>query len=170
MRTILIRLAELLGLCFIMSPISCALYYYKWIPNTEAAYGIMLVIITIIFIVSNVLMLRRCYFDLRNTVAYYVTNYMAYFVFMVITYVTFRLFGEVPYAWLFNTLKLAAFTDFDLSSLRSTFFTHGIMLLIIAVAPIGMDWVFELPDEDFDEDEEDFDEDDLDEDDDSVVE
>lgn len=154
MRTILIRLAELLLLCFTMSPISCALYYYHWIPNTEAAYGILLIVITIIFIVSNVFMLRQCYFDLRDTAAYYITNYIAYFVFMVITYVTFRLFGEIPYAWLFNTLKLAAFTDFDLSSLRSTFVTHGIMLLIIAVAPIGMDWVFDLPEEDF-EDEED---------------
>lgn len=154
MRTILIRLVELLLLCFTMSPISCALYYYQWIPNTDAAYGIMLIIMMIIFIVSNVFMLRQCYFDLRNTAAYYITNYIAYFVFMVITYVTYRLFGEVPYAWLFNTLKLAAFTDFDLSSLRSTFVTHGIMLLIIAVAPIGMDWVFDLPEDDFDEEDE----------------
>lgn len=159
MKTVLIRLAELLGLCMTLSALSCALWYYKIIPRTESAYGLVLIVVSIIFLVSNAFMLRQCFFDLRNVAAYYLLNYLAYFIFMVITYVTFRVFGEVPYAWMFNTLKLAAFTDFDLSSLRSTFVMHLIMLVLITVAPIGMEWVFDLPDEIFDEEEDDFEDD-----------
>ena len=46
---------------------------------------------------------------------------------------------------MFNTLKLTAFSKLDLSTTEATMLTHGIMLVLIAVAPIGMDWVVNSP-------------------------
>lgn len=160
MRTVIIRLAELLGLCFIMSPISCALYYFKIIPNTDAAYSIVLLIATCIFVTANVFMLRHCFFELRSRKAYYLLNYTAYFLFMLITVLVYEFFGQIPYAWMFNTLKLLAFSNFDFSTAAATAVTHFMMLGVIALAPIGMDWIFDVPFEEFDDEE--FDEDEFD--------
>lgn len=155
MRTILTRLAEMLLLCFTLSTISCALLYYEWIPVTESAYGITLLIVAIIFIVCNVFMLRQCYFDLRDPRMYYILNFAAYGIFMLITAVVYKGFGRVVFSWMFNALKLLTYTDFDLSAVHSTAVMHAIMLVVIAIAPIGMEWIFDIPDEVFeDEDEE----------------
>ena len=161
MRTVITRLAELLGLCFYMSPISCAMYYYKFIPNTDTAYSIVLLVATAIFITANVFMLRHCFFELHSRRDYYLYNYIAYGIFMLITVLVYKIFGQVPYAWMFNTLKLLAFSDFDFSTAAATAVTHFAMLGVIALAPIGMDWIFDVPFEEFDDEE--FDEDEFDE-------
>ncbi len=148
MRTILIRLAELLGTSFLLSPITCALYYYAIIPTTHSSYAIVLFIAMVLFIVINIFMLRNCYFDLRNPLLYYTFNYISYAIFMGITVLSRTVFGATPYAWLFNAFNMFAFSEFELTALQSTFVTHAIMLIVIAVAPIGMRWIFDLPEED----------------------
>ena len=160
MRTVFMRLGELLLLCFTMSPISCALYYYNFIPNTDMAYSLVLLAVTVIFVTANVFMLRHCFFELHDRVAYYLLNYIAYGIFMLITVLVYKIFGQVPYAWMFNTLKLLAFSDFDFSTAAATAVTHFAMLGVIALAPIGMDWIFDVPFEEFDDEE--FDEDEFD--------
>lgn len=149
MRTILRRLAELLIPCFIMSPITCALYYYEVIPPTHEAYAVMLFFVQIIFVLINVLSLRKDYFELCNPPLYFVLNYVAYGIFIAITLVCYKFLAPVPYAWLFNTLKLMAFSEFDASTLTATILTHIMMIIAIALAPIGMEWVFEVDDEVF---------------------
>lgn len=155
MRTVITRLAELLGLCFIMSPISCALYYYEFIPRTDMAYSLVLLAATVIFITANVLFLRHCFFELHDRKAYYVLNYTAYGIFMLITVLVYEIFGQIPYAWMFNSLKLLAFSEFDFSSANATAVTHFVMLGVIALAPIGMDWIFDIPVEELEDEFED---------------
>lgn len=135
MRTILIRLAELLSLCFIGSSVTCALYYYHVIANTDLAYFLTLSIAVAIFIAKNISMLLRCYYELPILKTYYLLNYSAYGIFMLIGAVVYLLFGEIPYAWMFNTLKLATFSILDLHALASTALTHLVMLIVIAVIP-----------------------------------
>lgn len=123
------------------------------------AYSLVLLVVTIIFVTANAFMLRHCFFELHDRKAYYVLNYTAYGIFMLITVLVYEIFGQIPYAWMFNTLKLLAFSEFDFSTAAATAVTHFMMLGVIALAPIGMDWVFDIPVEEFeDEFEDEFDE------------
>lgn len=146
-----------------MSPISCALYYYNLIPTDNfTVYSLVLLAATVIFVTANVFMLRHCFFELHDRVAYYLLNYIAYGIFMLITVLVYKIFGQVPYAWMFNTLKLLAFSKLEsVTTAGATAVTHIIMLGVIALAPIGMDWVFDIPVEEFEDEfeDEEFDED-----------
>ena len=153
MRTILLRLGDLLSLSFIMSPIFCALFYYRVFdpaPETMAkAQAITLALVTVVFIICNVLMLRRCFFEIKNRKIYYIFNYSAYAIFILLTVVAFFvskfvLKTEVPYAWMFSVLKLAKFLGLTSSTLVATAMMHFVMLIVIALAPIGMGWVLEF--------------------------
>ena len=147
MRTILLRLRDLLCLSFALSSLSCALYYYGVISASRETYGLVLIATTVVFIVSNIFMLRKCFFDIANLKMYYILNYSAYCIFMMITAGVYLWFGELPYAWLFNTLKLTSFAKTALSTVTSTMITHVVMLVVIAVAPAGMDWVLQFTEE-----------------------
>ena len=149
MRIILKRLAELLLLCFILSPITCALYYYELIPQTDSAYAIVLFCAQLIFIIVTVFSLRGDYFDLCNPPLYFTFNYISYGLFAIITALCYKFVGRVPYAWLFNTLQLMGFSELDLKGYGATIFTHVMMIIAIALAPIGMEWIFDVDDEVF---------------------
>ncbi|MBE6680254.1 MAG: hypothetical protein E7598_07025 [Ruminococcaceae bacterium] len=136
MRRILKNLLRLLLYCFVTSPVSCALYYYRIIPNTDIAYARVLLVITVGFIAYYLHFLRRGYSKLRrNKKKYFTVNLSSYGIFMLITAVVYILFGEIAYAWMFNSLKLLAFVSNDFSSFGATAIMHIIMLCVIAIAP-----------------------------------
>jgi|GEM_PF-1347758 len=164
MRTILIRTAELLLSCITLSLIPNLLYRY-WFIDMQW-FRILTLVAMGIFVIVNVFMLRRCYFELRSEWRYYLFNYLAYGIFMLITalvYVVFVVMAVKPdvYSWLFNALKLTRFSELKFGSIDATLISHAIMLCTIALAPIGMDWIWSIPDEAFEDDE--FDDDDEDE-------
>ena len=138
MRPVIIRLAEITLLCGLLSSVSCALYYYQFIANTDIAFCMLLAIAFSAFVIANVFMLRRCFREMPKLKSYYFFNYVAYGIFIAISVIMYKKFGEVPYAWCFSTLKLAAFLPVDLSTLRATMLSHLVMLLVIAIAPLDI--------------------------------
>lgn len=141
MRTVLLRLKDLFLLCFIISPISCALYYYGVIPNTDGAFCTLLLLASFVFVISNVFMLRKCFCEIADPQIYYVLNYVAYGIFILITVVMYFVLDDVPYAWLFSTIKFLKFALPNISTLFAVVFMHVVMLIVITVAPIGLEWI-----------------------------
>ena len=145
MRTILIRFTELIALCSVTSFLGNLVVFFGVIPIDDITiYNIILTASVIFFIVCNILMLRRCFFELRSRVKYYLYNYIAYGIFMATTAVVYKIFGETVYAWLFNTLKILKFSEAGVHTIYATAFFHFLMLAVIGFAPWGMDWVLRI--------------------------
>ena len=145
MRTVLIRLAELLALCVATSIVGNLVVFFGVIPADDVTfYNVILTASVIFFIVCNVFMLRRCFFELRSRVKYYLYNYIAYGIFMATTAVVYKIFGETVYAWLFNTLKILKFSEAGVHTIYATAAFHILMLAVIGFAPWGMDWVLRI--------------------------
>lgn len=137
MRIILLKLLRMLAFCCVPSVISCMLYYYNFIKNTNEAYSVILAVIFAIFFLDNLFMLRWCY---RSNTRYrkkkfYLYNYSAYGLFVLISVLTYIFLGEAIYALLFNTLKLLTFAIVGVTTFQSSLISHLIIIALIAITP-----------------------------------
>lgn len=95
-----------------------------------------------VFVTVNFRMLRRCYFDLRDSFLYYTANIAAYLLFALFSACVYRVFSSEIYTWFFALTKFLKYTNIALSVPYSAAVFHLIGFLIIFIAPIGMDWIF----------------------------
>lgn len=142
LRPVLIRFTEMMVLCISFSSICCALFYYQIIVNSDFSFCLALFLAISVFVLANTFMLRRFYLEYPVLKVYYILNYIAYGIFMFTTAVVYILFGEVIYAWMFSTLKITAFMKVDHTTVQATAFSHFIMLLLIAIAPLDLYFSF----------------------------
>ncbi|MBQ8836656.1 MAG: hypothetical protein IJ002_04010 [Clostridia bacterium] len=64
--------------------------------------------------------------------------------FMIFSLLVYLIFGNVAYTWMFSIFKVARFCNLQLSIAASAIASHVVMLAAIALAPLGMDWIFEF--------------------------
>ena len=159
------RLFELLFWSGVLSFTSCMLYLYQFFYASEANFAIVLMIAFLIFVIAQVFQLRRCYYELHSPLAYYLSNYAAYALFILVSVAVNFWIGDVAYGWVFNIFKVLRFAKTQWPIFEASAASHLLMLVIIAIAPIGMGRIFDFDDirpelmEEYleDEEEEDFD-------------
>ena len=134
---ILLRFAEIFGICGIFSAIlsilslTCNSFLNGLIPLLLAIFAIM-------FVIANIMQLRRCYFEVKGGMDYYISNFTAYAIFAVATAAVYLLFGDTTYTWLFAITKVISFFGDRVSIVASTALFHFVMCMIIILAPIGL--------------------------------
>ena len=151
-KVIIRRFLELLLPCAAFSALAVVLNVYLFNSTTTAAF-IIAFLGAVAWFALNVRMLRNCYFDLHDKKEYFIANFIAYALFGICTVLVYLYFSNVVYGWIFAIAKLFKYTQLNFSTVQSTAMFHLFGGLMICLAPIGMNWIFE-PDED-EEDEQD---------------
>ena len=148
-KIIIRRFIELLLTCAVISSVMTILNLSEAVEGKTCLFmGLLLG--TAVFIFVNVIMLRRCYFDLQSKYRYYTANIIAYILFVAVSFAVYFLCSNECYAWIFAITKFARYTNAELSTQHSALLFHGIGLLTVIFAPLGMSWVF-MNEDDYDE-------------------
>lgn len=145
-KVIIRRFLELLLPCACVSAIAVVLNVYLFNSTTMAAF-IIGFLGAVAWFALNVHMLRNCYFDLHDKKEYFIANFIAYALFGICTVLVYVCFSGAVYSWIFAIAKFLKYTQLDFTTVQSTAFFHLLGGLMICLAPIGMNWIFE-PDED----------------------
>lgn len=135
------RFIEVTGFCVLFSVI-LAMMSRSTVSMVNGLVPISMMILTLVYVILNVLMLRRCYYDIMGIRDYYTGNVVAYLVFAIINIVVCILFNDVIYTWLFAITKFARFFGENVSKIESALIFHLIMLMVIFVAPVGMKEIY----------------------------
>lgn len=144
MFVILQRLGELLFWSATLSFTSCMLYLFEFFYASEANFAIVLMIGFLIFVTAQVFMLRRCYYELHSPGAYYLFNFAAYALFILVSVAVNFLISDVAYGWVFNIFKVLRFAKTQWPIFDASAASHLVMLVVILLAPIGMGRIFEF--------------------------
>ncbi len=135
------RFVELMAWTVVLS-IACILISYLNLENPQKILKVCLPLGALIFVLINVDMLKHCYYDLRKKYIYYLTNYIAYFLYMAVTALVYFLFGITVYSWAFGITRFLGYTFSAITNHASVIIFHVIMLVAIGIAPLGMDRIF----------------------------
>lgn len=110
--------------------------------DTENKLLTALAVGVVVFMSINTVMLRHCFFDLENRNFYYITNVIAYFLFVLANLAVYYFCSEEVYTWIFAITKIAHFSVLDVSNLYSALAFHCIGMIVTMIAPLGMSWIF----------------------------
>ena len=139
-KSTLFRFAEITGLCIFLSAVISAIFSIPQFVTDVAACRVVLVLANIIFLAAGIYLLRRCFFFMRHTLSFFIVNYSAYALFVIANIATLALAPAATYTWLFGITKILSIASaFNVSNLRSAIVFHAIMVVIIALSPMGMD-------------------------------
>lgn len=97
---------------------------------------------TALFVFINIRRLRLCYFDVHSNFIYYSVNYAAYFIFAAVSFAIYKFCSNEVYTWMFAITKFAKYI-MEFSNVESALIFHGVGLLMILLAPLGMGWIFD---------------------------
>lgn len=101
-----------------------------------------LVAANLIFLAAGIYLLRRCFFFMRHTLSFFIVNYAAYLLFAAANLLALELAPSTVYTWLFGITKIFSISSaFAVTNLLSAVMFHAIMIVIIALSPMGMDRV-----------------------------
>lgn len=100
----------------------------------------------IVFLTANFIMLRHCYFDLRDDYMYYKANIAAQLLFALFGIIAYILLPSVAYTLIFALTKFMKYTFLNLSAPFSAALFFIIGFSVIFLAPIGMGWIYETDD------------------------
>lgn len=95
----------------------------------------------VIYAAVNIFLMRNSFYVLKSRVAYYASNYIAYFIFAAVNLGLCSIINNTVYTSLFAITKIFVYTQFSISVFISAVIFHLIMLAVVTIAPIGMDWV-----------------------------
>ncbi len=139
-RMLLWRTGELFALDIILS---AAITFLNIIDVLHGAGMLMagLCLGAIAFIAVQFFWMRSAFFAAQDKKLYYIANYTAYMIFILVNIGVFFSCGNEPYAWLFAITKFVRFMPFGVSNFVSAVIFHVLMLLAVALAPVGMGWV-----------------------------
>lgn len=140
------RLLEML-VCTAVLSIVCVALRFAGIVHSQNGLIISLFIGVIIFVWVNVSQCKQCFFELRDNRLYYLTNYLAYLLYIVVATGVYVLWGNGGYSWVFAIVNFLSYLPAGISSPLSAAIFHVIMLIAIFLAPLGMGWIFEEEEE-----------------------
>lgn len=95
----------------------------------------------VLYIAINIKLMRNCFFDLRSNLLHYSSNFAAYILFAALNLNLCNAQTGTLYTWLFAVTKILVYTHFNVSAFTSAIFFHTVMMIMVLLAPIGMDWV-----------------------------
>ena len=144
MFVILQRLFELLFWSGTLSFVSCMLYLFEFFYASEANFAIVLMVAFLIFIIINIVLLRRCYFELHSTWRYYAFNIIAYALFILSSVAVNFFISDIAYGWAFNIFKVLRFAKTQWPIFDASAASHLVMLAVILIAPIGLGRIFDF--------------------------
>ena len=147
MKAALYRLGELLAGCVIMSAFICALCVSGPMPVGSIQRDVALALLPVIYVVWNVVMLRRCYRILCRIKIYYIVNSCAGLFFALISICAFFTIPRALYSWMFLATYLAGFSNIGIQPFLSVILFHSVITASIFVAPVGMGWVKKMEEE-----------------------
>ena len=148
------RLFDYFVVCTILSVLMVLLNHSEIVEETKIV-KVMMFLGAILFIIENIRMLRGCYYALKNDKVYLIVNISVYIVFALITYAFYWLAPKIIFTWLFAVTRFGEFVFEPMKTSISIAIFHIIQLIIIFIAPTGMNWVFKEVYENF-ENEEDY--------------
>lgn len=121
------------------------------ILNTQTHLGFASLLGVAVFMIINIKLSRNCYFDLRSNYNYYFSNILSYLIFVFIGILVYLLFPDYIFTCFFSIIKVAKYSRFIVSTFLSMLYFHTIGFLCILFAPIGMGWVFDMIENNFEE-------------------
>lgn len=137
------RFLEMLITCALISAVAVVLNIMG-LFTTRISVFILVLLGAILWFSLNVHMLRRCFFDLCDRKAYYISNFIAYAIFGICTVIVYLCFQSAVYGWIFAITKLFKYTKFSITTAQSAAIFHLFGGLMILLSPIGMKWIFTL--------------------------
>ena len=133
------RLGEITLLEVLLSLIYTAMCVGEFFPQTRTACSLWSAIFVTLFILINSYMHRGLCYALGEADMYYKTSYASHIAFAVINIIMYFLLGNGKYTWLFSITKFAQFFGNQrISTFSSILIFHTIMMVVIAIAPIGI--------------------------------
>ena len=99
---------------------------------------LLILLINILYFCIDVPAMRRCYFALRGSLDYYIANFLALFVFGVVSTLLCATAANV-FTWMFLVAKFLHCLPYGISTLKSLFFFIFAVALAIIFAPFGLD-------------------------------
>ena len=129
--------------CAVMSSIVCILCVSGPMPNGSIQRDIALAILSPIFIVWNILSLRRHYFYLHGIAEYYKVNLCDNIMFVLISVAFYICGSQKVYSWLFLATLMLRFSSIGITSIASILLFHASLVISVFIAIIGMGWVEE---------------------------
>ena len=99
-----------------------------------------------LFMIANFIMLRNCYCDFRDNRLFRFVNFLAYLVFLAVSFSIF-LYSSKAYTWLFAITKFLRYTDTSITVAASAAVFHSVGIAEVFLAPTGLGWVLECDDE-----------------------
>ncbi len=118
------------------------LFNFSGIAGSKKMLMVFLTLGTLAYLLLNLHQLKQCFYDLQDKKMYYYSNFIAYFLFVIVSLLVYVLAGNTAYAWCFAITKFLRYSPLGISNLVSALIFHGLLLLVIIIAPIGMDWIF----------------------------
>ncbi len=138
------RTMHLVWGCVALSSLVTFLYESGFMPRGKESFLVELCIGVVFYIAFNIKMMRKIYFLVRKKAIYYVINFGAYFVFVLINMLAYAICSNYIFAWLFAITKFIRYTNLGLTRPESICVFHMIMAIAILCAPIGMGWLYEM--------------------------
>lgn len=132
------RFAELLLIEIILSALVTLLNIYGFL-STQQQLLTGLFVVSLIYVGINIFLMRNSFYFLRREWAYYISNYVAYFIFAAINLIMCKAGGAI-YTWLFAITKTFVYTRYEFSMFISACLCHVIMIVVIPLSTIGIDW------------------------------
>lgn len=111
------------------------------IGNSPVLLGIIMSVCLFLVIIIYAYMLRSYFFFVKNTFDYFTVNLSAYLVSFIINIITYSLYAYDIISKPFYVVPYFVydfFCQFGVSMLASTLFVHGIMVIMIFLAPFEL--------------------------------
>ena len=137
------RTTEMLMGSILLSVLVCLMCITGVLPIDSARRDVALIIVPVIYIILNIRMLRKAYWDLGNRGAYYIINLCAHALFALVSLSTLAFCPRETYSWLFIVTGFMRFSRIGISACISITLFHILAVSSIFLAPLGMNWIFE---------------------------
>lgn len=147
MYVIIRRFLEFALIEVLISAVVTALFHFEILPSTGLSIFFTTACGAILYFVSQFFLLRHCFVCMRIKGPFYLYNSIAYAIFALVSVIIYEFIGNFVFTWSFSITKMAHFFYTPISISLSVAIFHTLVLILIFVAPMGMEWIF-LFDED----------------------
>lgn len=153
MLVIIKRFLIMLGICIFLSAVIGVLAFYGFVDgNMRGRTGILTIAAVAIFLYFNFSSLRNTYADIKNQKRYFLFNIIACLMFAMVNAVFYLKTNNLIYGFTFGITKFLSTiilpTGFIFGNILSAAILHFLLLVSVLLAPIGMDWIFLVQEED----------------------
>ncbi len=138
-RAVFIRFAELTLSSAVLSASASALFCMNSFKSNVLNISIVLLCVCVLFVIFNLICMRKCFWEIGNYGIFYVTAFVSYALFAVLGLGVYTVFGPRLHMWIFGVSKVVtAMSSYKIPTLYSMAFFHLLMIATILLSPIGI--------------------------------